>query len=130
MKDQKRSIEERLKKTMTPIEVWMYDNWGIEIDDKSPEKKTSYDKLLEMAVESYSLLAEKTRKLEIKDQQQYLCTWWFENKLFFRKYNSYASVGELLGGKDHATIMHTIKHRKKSNDYEVNVACIKDFLES
>lgn len=52
-----------------------------------------------------------------------------------RKYRTLDSVAKLLGGYDHATILHYVGSkdekegvRKKSNKFKENTACIKDFL--
>lgn len=88
---------------------------------------TIHDRLLEMAVNSYDI-RKKSRKQDLMDRKQFLVLWWKENQDEFSTYRTMTSLAELTGF-DHATINHHEKHRKKSADYELNTACIKDFLE-
>lgn len=114
------------KSDMTEWEVWIVNN----CDSLDPIiDHTPYDALLELAVSSYDLRS-KSRKMDLKDQMQYLCLWWSRNKHAMKKYTTLEKVGELLGGKDHATVLHHINKRKPSRNYKQNTECIKDFLES
>lgn len=92
------------------------------------ESKSSYDLLAELAVSSYEL-DRKSRKAELKDKMQYFIKWWFSEKSKMKKYNTSVKIGELLK-KDHATVLHSLKRRKPTIDYDFNTACIRDFLKS
>lgn len=87
-----------------------------------------YDVFLELAVSSYEL-DKKNRKAELKDRLQYFILWWNKNKSAMGKYNTLVELGGLVK-KDHATILHYLKRRKPTINYEYNTACIRDFLNS
>jgi len=89
-------------------------------------KLNTYDRLCELAVNSYEL-DKKNRKVELKDMVQYFCLWWLSNRKNMRYYTSYEKIGKLLN-KNHTTVVHHISKRKPSNFYNQNIACIKDFL--
>ena len=88
---------------------------------------TVYDRLLEMAVHSYDI-RNKSRKLDLVDRKHFVVLWWKNNKEKLNIYKTMMAMATLMSC-DHATINHYEKHRKKSADYELNTACIKDFLE-
>ena len=45
------------------------------------------------------------------------------------KYDTLESVGDLVK-KDHATVLHHLNRRTPTINYEKNIECIKDLLES
>jgi hypothetical protein len=101
----------------------------IERLQQSQDKRLSaYDKLCELAVSQYDL-DKRNRKMDFKDMCQYFYQWWFRNKDKMFYYNSYTRIGELCKN-DHATVIHHVRNRKPSANFEENTACIKDFLES
>lgn len=101
-------------------EDWLVDNGHI-------DGATRYDRLLEMAVNTYGL-KKKSRKQDLMDKKQFIVLWWKKNKDKLYTYKTMMAIGDLMGS-DHSTINHHEKHRKKSRDYELNTSCIKDFLE-
>lgn len=92
------------------------------------ESKSTYDILAELAVSSYEL-DRKSRKAELKDQMQFFIKWWNSEKSKMKMYNTSVKIGQLLK-KDHATVLHSLKHRKPTIFYDINTACISDFLKS
>lgn len=110
---------------MTEWEVWIVNNHS----DVSDSEFNQYDMLLELAVDSYDLKS-KSRKMDLRDRVTFVIRWWRKNKEIMRKYNSLQSVADLLNMKSHASVDHHIKKRKVTANYEENVKCIKDFLES
>lgn len=101
-------------------------HWIAGYEDQDP--KSTYDILAELAVSSYEL-DKKSRKSELKDQMQYFIKWWFSEKNKMKKYNTSVKIGKLLK-KDHATVLHSLKRRKPTIFYDINTACISDFLKS
>jgi len=114
----------KFSEDLTPWEAWI-----IRFEKSHNVISNNYDKICNLAVHQYDLHVE-SRKQDHQDRITFFCRWWFENKKFMKKYNSYASIGYILGKKDHASVMHHVKGRVVSYGYEENVACIKDFLES
>lgn len=95
----------------------------------SSEKRLSaYDKLCELAVSQYNL-DKRNRDMDFKDKCQYFYQWWHRNKAKMFFYVSYSEIGRLCK-QDHATVIHHVRNRKPSANFEENTACIKDFLES
>jgi len=86
-----------------------------------------YDRLLEMVVDSYDI-RNKSRKQDHADRKHFVVLWWKKNQDRLNTYYTMTSLAELIGC-DHATINHYEKHRKKSRVYEINIECIKDFLD-
>jgi chromosomal replication initiation ATPase DnaA len=103
-------------------------SWITRADPDAFKDLSDYDKICEMVVHSYNL-THKNRKMDLIDQRQFFIFWWKENERRMKKYNTYTAIARLLK-QDHATILHLLRKRKKSLDYDDNVACIKDFLES
>jgi len=119
----KDSIQDKIE--TSPWEAWIVNH----LEDSPTKKTTSYDLLLEIAVSSYDL-KRKFRGMDFQDVVQFACRWWFKNKAFMKKYDTYARVGALMGGKDHATIHAHVHRRIPTANYDLNTQCIKDFLES
>lgn len=95
----------------------------------SSERRLSvYDRLCELAVSQYNL-DQRGRKMDFKDRCQFFFRWWFQNKSKMFFYSSYSEIGRLCK-IDHATVIHHVRVRTPSLDFEDNTACIKDFLES
>ena len=103
-----------------------WENWIIRNDEDGPV--TTYDFLLDLAVINYKL-ADKNRKIQKIDMKHFLVSWWNKNKGKFKKYKSMESLGSSMG-ITHCTVVHYVKHRKKSLKYEDNTKCINDFLNS
>jgi maltooligosyltrehalose synthase len=101
-------------------EDWLVNNGHI-------KGSTVYDRLLEMAVNSYDI-RNKSRNQKLVDRKHFLVLWWKKHQDKLNTYRTMTSLSELIGF-DHATVNHYEKHRKKSRDYEMNIECIKDFLE-
>ena len=120
-----------ITENLQPIEAWI-----VRTTLEATTHGNNYDKLCELVVCSYSL-SYRTRKMDHVDRITYFCTWWNANKKLMSKYKTLESIGNLLGGRDHASIIHhkdafnkEKKGRKVSYQYDENVADIKDFLES
>jgi hypothetical protein len=118
-----------MRKTIEADEITPWEDWIIRTEKSHNVISNNYDKLCQLVVHQYKLHL-RIRKIEDQDRLMYFCRWWFENKKMMRVYNSYATIGYLLGNRNHASIMHQVKHRQPSYSYKENVACIKDFLES
>lgn len=114
------------KNNLNPWENWIYNN-GLFVKGDN-ECGTRYDLLCEMVVSSYSL-NEKRRHMELKDKVTCFLKWWEENKNKMLKYKTTTAIGKILNC-DHSTVIHHIKRRKVSRDYNKNTYCIKDYLES
>jgi hypothetical protein len=129
MKKKVKSIAKQVKESECHWEAWILLNSGI--DEKT---FTPYDNLCELAVQNYNL-NERRRQQDFKDQLHYFLIWWEKHKVLMRKYKSKSAIGGLVD-KDHGTIIHYIGTknkpgaRKPSSNFEKNVECIKDFLES
>ena len=103
-----------------------WENWIMRNDEHGPI--TNYDFLLELAVQHYGL-SEKNRRQELIDMRHYLVKWWKKNGKKFKRYKSLTAVGASMN-LTHCTVIHYVKHRKKSLKYEENTKCICDFLTS
>lgn len=68
--------------------------------------------------------------MDFLDLLTYFYRWWNNHKYRMSKYKSLSKIGELTGGRDHATVLHHLNKRAVTFDYEENIADIKDFLES
>ena len=111
----------------TPWEVWINNHSEIPL-----LYFTSYDTICELAISSYEL-DKNSRKHDLKDKVHFFLIWWYANRNKMIKYNVYTRIGLALK-IDHSSVMHYCKDgegkRKKSNNFEENTKCIKDFLES
>lgn len=107
------------------INSWEY--W-ITKNEPGDEIITSYDLLCDLAISSYGL-DEKRRHSDLKDMVQYFCLWWEFNKRKMKRYKTLESIGAALS-IDHATVLHHIRRRKPTIDFDKNVSCLKDFLNS
>jgi len=94
-----------------------------------------FDKLCDLAVTNYNL-DDKNREMNFLDLITFFCLWWKENKNSMGKYKTQESIAILLK-RDRTSIIHHLNAfekdkygRKVSNNYEKNIVCIKDFLES
>jgi hypothetical protein len=103
-----------------------WEDWIMRNDENGPI--TNYDFILDLAVQHYGL-SKRNRKQELIDMRHCLIKWWKKNKTKFKKYNSLTAVGRSMN-LTHCTVLHYVKHRKKSHDYERNTICIYDFLTS
>lgn len=129
MKKDITTLEEYMS-NLTEWEAWLFNN-----SVKEQRKFTGYDHICELAVSAYKLDT-SNRKVEIKDRLHYFLLWWKRNKNYMNKYKSLTAIGGLLK-KDHSNVMHYVGKenqkkgiRKKSTEFNENVKCIKDFLES
>lgn len=102
-----------------------WEDWLINNDHL--EGPSVQDRILEMTVRAYDI-RNKTRKQDYADRKHFVVLWWKKNKHMLKEYRTMTSLAQLIGC-DHATINHYEKHRKKSKDYEINIECIKDFLD-
>jgi hypothetical protein len=102
-------------------EAWIENNTTI-------IKYTSYDKIAEMAIYSYSL-SERSRKEELIDKKHCFIIWWGENRNKFKRYSSLQKISKALN-IHHATTLHHLNTRKKSLRFNENVSCLLDFLTS
>lgn len=109
-------------KEISPWEYWVVKN------EPNGGISTSYDLLCDLAINSYGL-DERRRHSNLKDMVQYFCLWWDFNRPKMRKYTTLESIGKALG-IDHATVLHHIRRRKPTIDFDKNVSCLKDFLNS
>lgn len=105
-----------------PWEFWIVKN------EPGDEVKTSYDLLCELAISSYDL-NERRRQAELKDMVHYFILWWNENKGRTKKYKTLQAIGESLG-MGHSNVLHYIRRRKPTINFDKNVECLKDFLNS
>lgn len=103
-------------------------SWKDWIKQNTTDRDINYDRLIELAISSYSL-DKKTRKMGQKDRVQFLVLWWLNNKNKFIKYNTTTKLGALLN-LDHSTVTYQYTRRKKSKIYEEEIKCVKDFIES
>jgi hypothetical protein len=117
-------------------EIDPWEAWLIRSIKNENLTESNYDKLCELAVSSYDLDS-RSRKMDHQDLVTYMCIWWNSNKRFMKKYTSLASIGFILGERDHASVYHHIRAfserkpgRKVSYKYDENIKSIKDFLES
>lgn len=107
------------------IDSWEY--WIVK-NEPGDQITTSYDLLCDLAISSYGL-NERRRQSDLKDMVQYFCLWWDFNKPKMKKYKTLASIGNALC-VNHATVLHHIRKRKPTIDFDKNVSCLKDFLNS
>lgn len=112
------------EKEVTSIEAWIAR--GIVGD--GGEESSAYDVMCELAVSSYKLDS-SSNKQEFQDVLNFFCKWWHKNRYKTNKYRTFTKIAALLK-RDHTSVSHHINKRKPSLDYNENVACIKDFLES
>lgn len=91
-------------------------------------KYTSYDKIAEMAVDSYGL-SKKNRKEHLADKRHCFVIWWGLNRDKFQKYSSLEKIGILLN-VNHTSVIHYLYKRKKSLRFDENASCLLDFLTS
>lgn len=103
-------------------------SWHHWIEEHHPQSDINYDYLLELAINSYSLM-KKSRKMGHIDRVHYIVMWWYKHKNKFKKYNTTIKLGIALE-IHHATVIHYYKRRKISRIYEEETKCIKDFIES
>lgn len=61
----------------------------------------------ERSLVSYEDLQSKTRKREIVEARQ-ICHWMIKNKVCYNRL-SLDAIGKMIGGRDHATVMHSVK---------------------
>lgn len=129
MKKDITTVEEYLD-GLTEWEAWLFNN-----SEKERRKFTGYDHLCELAVSAYNLDI-SSRKVEIKDRLHYFLLWWKRNRQWMQKYKALTAIGGLVK-KDHSNVMHYVGKedekegpRKRSQNFEKHVECIKDFLES
>ena len=102
----------------------------LEINGYINPKHNEYDKLLSLAISSYNL-HKKSRKAIICDRRQFVLLWWHQNKEKFSYYKTYKRISELFyQGFDHSIIVHYLSKRKSTNQYNKNIECIRDFVES
>jgi len=105
----------------TPWEAWI-----LLSGNKLPQGPL--DRIAELAVSSYDL-ATKDRYEECMDRKHCFIMWWDQNRSKFHKYYTITKVGQLLN-MHHATVIHHMKHRKKSFRFDGNTKCLRDFLTS
>ena len=122
--NQQKPLTEIEIRELDPWEAWMVRNY-----DGDSIGLSNYDKVCELAISAYNL-NKKSNKMDFQDLITCLCQWWFDNKRFMKKYNTYAKLGAKMGGRDHASILHHIRHRAVTANYIENTKCIRDFLES
>jgi hypothetical protein len=111
-------------------EITPWDNWIIQNEKNHSVISSNYDKLCQLAAHNYMLHKNRSREMRNQDVLTFFCRWWFKKKRFMKKYTSSEAIGHLLAGRDHASILHHIHHRKVSYKYEENTKDIRDFLES
>lgn len=111
-------------------------SWIIRSTKEVEVLDTNYDKLCELAVSTYALDS-RSQKLGYLDLITFFCVWWDANKQSMKKYKSLNSVGELLGGRHHRTVLYHVnafsdefEGRLVTLKYDINTECIRDFLES
>lgn len=105
----------------TPWEAWI-------LLSNNKLTECSLDKLAELAVSSYQLKA-KRRDEDCMDNKHFFILWWNKNKNRFYNYRTITSLSILLG-MNHSTVIHHLRHRKKSFRFEENTKCLRDFLTS
>lgn len=111
-----------INQEIQPWEFWIVKN------EPGDQVITSYDLLCELAISSYDL-NERRRHAELKDMVQYFILWWNSNKRKTKKYRTLSAIGEALD-VDHSTVLHYIRRRKPTINFDKNVECLKDFLNS
>lgn len=61
----------------------------------------------ERSLVCYEDLQSKTRKREIVEARQ-ICHWMIKNKVCYNRL-SLDAIGQMIGGRDHATVLHSVK---------------------
>lgn len=61
----------------------------------------------ERSLVCYEDLQSKTRKREIVEARQ-ICHWMIKNKVCYNRM-SLDAIGQMIGGRDHATVLHSVK---------------------
>ena len=119
-------IEKSDTKDLSPWEAWIVNQ---KVRFSIGPNYSSYDKLIDLAISQYKL-NRRNQHREVCDKIHYLVDWWHRNSFFMKKYKSQGEIGIALGGRKSCSINHYINKRKRSNEFDSNTACIKDFLES
>jgi len=87
---------------------------------------SDYDITAELTVAQFDLDL-PNRTVNFIDIKQYFTKWWFDNRSQFVRYKTYMAFAELLK-LHHATVIHLVKRRKASYNYDDNIKNIKEFL--
>tara|TARA_R100001460_G_scaffold40487_1_gene75704 strand:- start:10554 stop:10874 length:321 start_codon:yes stop_codon:yes gene_type:complete len=87
---------------------------------------SEYDIIAELTVAQFNLDL-RDRTADFLDKKHFFAEWWFMNKSKFLRYKNLSKLGELLK-IHHATVIHLLRHRKKSHKYIDNIQNIQTFL--